>query len=185
MALIACPECKREVSDVATVCPNCGYPIEKMLNPEAEAVSTSNQDAEKKTKSKKGIKIFVIVLASILVAAAIGFGIYWFVTADSRNYEEAVALYEQKNYSEALAIFETISDYEDSSTYIKDCKYELTVNAQFLRALANGLEARWVLSDRTDSTGTTTTKDWYGFIDAEYNEVLPPQESTPKQLRRS
>ena len=48
MALIACPECKREVSDVATVCPNCGYPIEKMLNPEAEAVSTSNQDAEKR-----------------------------------------------------------------------------------------------------------------------------------------
>lgn len=30
MALIVCPECKREnVSDTATACPNCGYPIKE------------------------------------------------------------------------------------------------------------------------------------------------------------
>ena len=27
MALIICPECSKEVSDKATICPNCGYPI--------------------------------------------------------------------------------------------------------------------------------------------------------------
>lgn len=27
MALIACPECKREISDKATACPHCGCPI--------------------------------------------------------------------------------------------------------------------------------------------------------------
>lgn len=27
MALIECPECKKEISDKATSCPNCGYPI--------------------------------------------------------------------------------------------------------------------------------------------------------------
>lgn len=27
MALIVCPECKKEVSDQAKVCPNCGYTI--------------------------------------------------------------------------------------------------------------------------------------------------------------
>lgn len=27
MALILCPECKKEVSDKATNCPVCGYPI--------------------------------------------------------------------------------------------------------------------------------------------------------------
>lgn len=29
MALIKCPECSKEISDKATSCPNCGYPIEK------------------------------------------------------------------------------------------------------------------------------------------------------------
>ena len=32
MALIKCPECGREVSDMANNCPNCGYPI-KSFNP--------------------------------------------------------------------------------------------------------------------------------------------------------
>lgn len=29
MALIKCPECGRSVSDMATACPDCGYPIAK------------------------------------------------------------------------------------------------------------------------------------------------------------
>lgn len=29
MALIRCPECEAEVSDKATSCPKCGYPINK------------------------------------------------------------------------------------------------------------------------------------------------------------
>lgn len=31
MALIKCPECKRDVSDKAVYCPNCGYPIEEYI----------------------------------------------------------------------------------------------------------------------------------------------------------
>lgn len=31
MALIKCPECGREVSDKASACPNCGYPISKSI----------------------------------------------------------------------------------------------------------------------------------------------------------
>ena len=26
MAVICCPDCKKEMSDTASVCPNCGYP---------------------------------------------------------------------------------------------------------------------------------------------------------------
>lgn len=32
MALIACPECGKEVSDKAKMCPNCGYPINDPMN---------------------------------------------------------------------------------------------------------------------------------------------------------
>ena len=27
MSLIICPECKKEVSNMAKICPNCGFPI--------------------------------------------------------------------------------------------------------------------------------------------------------------
>ncbi len=36
MALINCPECKKEVSDAARACVHCGYPLKKSLTPEEE-----------------------------------------------------------------------------------------------------------------------------------------------------
>lgn len=32
MALIKCPECDKEVSDKASSCPNCGYPINNTIS---------------------------------------------------------------------------------------------------------------------------------------------------------
>ncbi|MCX6558353.1 MAG: zinc ribbon domain-containing protein [Candidatus Aminicenantes bacterium] len=50
MALITCPECKKEISDTAKSCPSCGYELkasEKQLCPkcniEAIAVKKKNQ----------------------------------------------------------------------------------------------------------------------------------------------
>ena len=38
MALINCPECKKEVSDSAESCPNCGHPIShKILCPNCKS----------------------------------------------------------------------------------------------------------------------------------------------------
>lgn len=39
MALIKCPECGREVSDKAKVCPNCGFGIVEHLEAEREKIS--------------------------------------------------------------------------------------------------------------------------------------------------
>lgn len=36
MALITCPECKREISDKAVSCPHCGYPINDPTVPDVE-----------------------------------------------------------------------------------------------------------------------------------------------------
>lgn len=30
MALIKCPECGKEISDKAEVCPSCGYPVDEI-----------------------------------------------------------------------------------------------------------------------------------------------------------
>ena len=32
MALIFCPDCGKEVSDNANICPNCAYPLSKLRN---------------------------------------------------------------------------------------------------------------------------------------------------------
>lgn len=38
MALIHCPECRNEISDQASACPNCGYPVKR-------PAGTSHSDA--------------------------------------------------------------------------------------------------------------------------------------------
>jgi membrane protein YdbS with pleckstrin-like domain len=43
MALIACPECGREVSTAAKVCPACGYPVAEKL-PVADSTSSSDNE---------------------------------------------------------------------------------------------------------------------------------------------
>lgn len=42
MALINCPECRKEISDKASACPNCGLPINNSI-----AISLSNQNESK------------------------------------------------------------------------------------------------------------------------------------------
>jgi len=44
MALIACPECGREVSSAAPVCPACGYPVAAQQPASAEAVIAPSSD---------------------------------------------------------------------------------------------------------------------------------------------
>ncbi len=47
MSLISCPDCKRDVSDIAEKCPNCGRPILDMINSlKPEKVSCSECSKE-------------------------------------------------------------------------------------------------------------------------------------------
>ena len=57
MALVECPECKKQVSDTAKTCPSCGYKL----------------DAEKIKKRNKIIKrsILFILLATIVIGLSI------------------------------------------------------------------------------------------------------------------
>ena len=42
--LIKCPECDLQVSDKATFCPHCGYPLQPDINESLEAKITSEGD---------------------------------------------------------------------------------------------------------------------------------------------
>lgn len=66
MALINCPECGKEVSDMATACPNCGMPINKNnASNEVQKVEVTNQDYS----SGKKTGLIIVVIGVILLIA--------------------------------------------------------------------------------------------------------------------
>lgn len=76
MALIKCPECNREVSDKAEMCPYCGCPAKSFstdsnnsINEQTEAISkpTSSDLDDKREKTKQCFIIFVGVFVALCV----------------------------------------------------------------------------------------------------------------------
>lgn len=65
MALINCKECGKEMSENATVCPNCG-------NPNTLTKEEKQAEIEKRTKAENNASLFVII-GTILI---IGLGIF-------------------------------------------------------------------------------------------------------------
>jgi hypothetical protein len=59
MALITCPDCKKEISSSAVNCPNCGYPIAKAIETKSKAIS--------KKDKRLGCIITVCVLIVIII----------------------------------------------------------------------------------------------------------------------
>ena len=77
MSLIRCPECSREnVSDEATACPGCGYPIKQWLK---EIQQNKVEETENKTvvdyrenvgsfrQSRKSDLIITLIVISIII----------------------------------------------------------------------------------------------------------------------
>ncbi|MDO5562202.1 MAG: zinc ribbon domain-containing protein [Synergistaceae bacterium] len=66
MAMIKCPECGKEISDSAEVCPNCGKSMKKIASP-------SQVKPQKGGKMKKVfISIFVILICLMLFGMLLG-----------------------------------------------------------------------------------------------------------------
>lgn len=118
MAIITCPECGKEISDQATSCPNCGYPIKE----------TTQINAKKSNINLKK-KLPVIILIGALVV--IGIIIYIVVGSPNKikakTYDEAIALLEEGKYEEANNLLNTIPDYEDVATLQEQISYESRV----------------------------------------------------------
>lgn len=64
MALIKCPECGKGISDKATICPNCGYPIT------GEPIVDSDVDeaSEEKNDTVQGMLSIILGLLGIIFA---------------------------------------------------------------------------------------------------------------------
>lgn len=86
MALINCPECKKEVSDAAKNCPHCGYPInQQKAEVVAEVIDIALPDPTPLGPIEKhvgrGIVLIVIgIFALVLGLVTIGLIVGIFVT---------------------------------------------------------------------------------------------------------
>ena len=81
MALINCPECGKEISEISRVCINCGYPLEDNeknaqdsntidVTPESIAVNSGNKLADKSVS--QNLKAIIIVAVVAVVIAVVG-----------------------------------------------------------------------------------------------------------------
>ena len=97
MALIKCPECGREVSDRAGVCPNCAFPLNSLRTDGVVSIKTPNNllgtvyivevDTRKVLWSGKPGQ-----MAKFEIAKPIEIGIAWGVrSADSKFFPGATA----------------------------------------------------------------------------------------------
>lgn len=85
MAIVACPECGRGVSDRATSCPQCGHPVtpgpESSAPPKLPDPPKSGNDIDPKPQSGKDADLNAMVKLFIGVAVAIAL-ILWAVPSD-------------------------------------------------------------------------------------------------------
>ena len=66
MALIKCPECKKEISDKAASCPSCGCPIAANSNENNNQTPENKvQTIEKTSKKYKGQQLMAMLLGVI------------------------------------------------------------------------------------------------------------------------
>ena len=69
MALINCPECGKQISEKAAVCPHCGIGVQKALEEIREKERQKRE--EQRQKQKKLLRRILITMASLCVVAAI------------------------------------------------------------------------------------------------------------------
>ena len=117
MALINCPECNKEVSDKAEICPNCGFGVAKYVKRQKEILKIQ-EDAEKEAylyvKQKKREERETAERKKR-------------EEIDRKNsiYNDAVNKFgseSSKDVEKAEVLFSTISGWKDSDSYLSKCK---------------------------------------------------------------
>ena len=87
MALVICPECGKEASSKAKVCPNCGYPLSEV----SEAAQVAEQTGKKPRKSHSGGKIVRTIIIVVGIVLVVGIACAAYVSKQLIDLEDADA----------------------------------------------------------------------------------------------
>lgn len=74
MSLTTCPECNKQVSDQATACPSCGYPMSVRLD---AAAAKAAKDGVVTVRKSRGVYIVLGLLFGLLGVHSFYAGYYW------------------------------------------------------------------------------------------------------------
>jgi len=76
MALISCPECKKEVSDQATSCPQCGHPLRQITTsykgPPIECSHCGGKLKKAAEAKSEGAGCIIAILGLVLTPVLLG-----------------------------------------------------------------------------------------------------------------
>lgn len=92
MALITCPECEHQVSDAATSCPSCGFPMHSSpaIPPNEEEIIVSDPAVVKKGNSLPKNKLLIRALVAAIILIVI------ISKARFVNFEKVFSYYEDE-----------------------------------------------------------------------------------------
>ena len=116
MAMIKCPECRKKISSNATVCPNCGMPLDS---------AQANNNFKKPKSNKK-----LIVIAILLILMVIG--------AVSGDKEDKTSETTTETVTESINNSETTSETESTAVVLTEKEqFILDASTDFNEELAN------------------------------------------------
>lgn len=115
MALINCPECKREISDAAKQCPHCGFPISEMNNAPSNVSDKKTTGTSQKKKSKKGLLIGGIAAIVVLL----GIGLWWVLGKTGVIGEKVIILDDFTNKINSHE-YEVLTMFNDGLAVVKE-----------------------------------------------------------------
>lgn len=134
VALIRCPECKKKISDQASACNRCGYPI--------SAIDRASLPKEKKHQKRNG---FVIIFCICIISIVIGCVVLVTPVKEDRNAFEHLPSYTDKycdiSDDGSYMIIDTnpadIDNYFDSTAYgyIKKVNEELGFSSSLIEKM--------------------------------------------------
>ncbi len=81
MALIKCPECGKEVSELAVSCPNCGFTINKSNEQTISYIGSENIEGDVNKKNVK--KRYHLWIAILIIVGIIG--IFFFLRKNANK----------------------------------------------------------------------------------------------------
>lgn len=162
MALIKCPECEREISDKANVCPNCGCPIEK-VNGDTQKVEITGVKIKNPARVKKYIIISVVVVLISALIAVIGSTI-------ARN--KAIKEAEKEAEKEKIKYEQTLETYQSN---LKLAKAQMFYGAVEAEDAGNIIKKVWynaIYEIKDASTNCYTSKGGGGKYFYDFNTAL-------------
>ena len=173
MAMIKCPECGKDASDMAGKCPNCGYPFAQLAKDEnvyCETAELKSAVADTKAAEKKK---WIVPLAILLAVAAIACAVTAIII--KRPTTEALPAADEEKTVETEAVSQKKEKRKN-----KNGSYEEIVDADVQEAIGSITEEFNAIAEQI--TDYDSYKENYDKVGAWYTLCLEQSEKLYSQL---